>query len=123
DVVANARPRMREGRDVVGDPHGARYANSTKRAPSLRPSDVPRTIAGTAVGETVKRTRQTPFRGRSGTVRCATSVGSKVTFRPSAVTVCGLVKRLSSLATTAVMLPPRQRNLVYVTPGPDQPSG
>ena len=90
-----------------------------KRAPSLRPSGLPRTIAGTAVGVTVKVTRQTPSRGRSGTVRCATSVGSNVTVRPAAATVCGRLKSLSSLATTAVTLPPRQRSRVYVALGPD----
>ena len=68
DVVPDPRPGMREGRDVDRDPHRPSSAKPLKCAPRTRSSVFPGiTSAGTAVGETVYRTTQTPFAsGRTG---------------------------------------------------------
>ena len=70
------------------------------------------TSAGTAVGDTVKTARQTPFRACSGTVRSALSEGTNVALRPDDLMVCGREKSRASLATAAVTLPPEHRRRV-----------
>src|SRR5205807_1919942 len=113
DVVADARPRMREGRDVVRDPHGAEYLNPRKRAPRTRRSALPGSAsAGIAVGVTVKTARQLPACARSGTVRLTVCEGRKVTERLAERTVCATAKRFASLAICAVSRPPVQRRRV-----------
>ena len=118
DVVADARSRMRERRDVVGDPHGAEYRKARKCTPRTRGSAGP----GTAVGLTVNTARHTPPRGRSGTVRLAASLERNVTLLPSARTVCGPLIRFGSRSICAVTVPPVHRRRVYVTRFPDHVS-
>src|SRR5262249_38737598 len=114
DVDADARPGMRQRRDVDDRPHrGGLYAKSRKWAPSSRVSGFapPVTRAGIAVRPTVKSTTQRPSRGRSGTVSTVSPVGctlARPAGRPStrARTRFGREKSASSLCSVTATVPP-----------------